>query len=215
MNLYEHYVVKRKDLHHLVVLFGLVALCAACLGGYFYYTKRYNEHAHKKLADAIEIFDHAQEKNSDELWKSADRALRLGYEAYPNSSYAPYFLVYRSQVALHTREIDDAISLLDQAVNVLPSKSLLQSYFKIKLALVKLDSNDAAVHEEGVQELQMLAGNPKNAARDMASYYYGLMNFDAGHREEAEKIWASLLEGGNNQQSVWANLAQAKLDYAA
>jgi predicted negative regulator of RcsB-dependent stress response len=208
------YARQRRNVRSLVVGASLVALLVAMIFGYRYYAGYYNQRAHSALASAIELYERAERENTKALWSDADRALGQGYKEYSNSTLAPYFLAFQAEIARLQGRADDARALLERALSILSKTSPLYNAYALKLAMMKIDSGDAGLVNDGTSSITALASDAKNRDRDMALYYQGLLAFDSGDRAAAEKSWNVLIEK-YGAQSTWAQVAQAKLEYTA
>lgn len=215
LKVFDHYVGQFKYARQvaLACLLGLALVAALFL--YRWYEGYRTEQAHGALAHAIELFERAEQENTNVLWDEADRAFSQGYSYYSGSSLAPYFLAFQSEIAARQGDAEKARDLLDKAVKTMSRKVPLYSFYAVKLALMNIESGTPDLVEKGNHSLHALVHDSKNPDRDMARYYEGLSLFEKGDRPAAEKVWQALVGGSQSAGSIWAQIAQAKLDYTA
>lgn len=193
----------------------IVAILVVDVVGWRWYSRRYNDRAQVALAQAIDLLDRARREKVSHLWEEAGSAFRDGYQRYGRSSLAPYFLAFWSDIALHQGKSSEALDLMNKAVIATPKSSKIYYPFAIKRSLMKIDvgvsNGQDALAKEGKNELAALAKDKKNSQRDEAIYYLGLAAFDSGDLKAAQAIWKELDQFG--KKSLWAKIAQAKLEY--
>lgn len=204
---------KKSGRSRYVIVGGIVlVVLIADVVGYKWYSRRYNDRAQMALSQAIEVLDKAVTGNVPTLWKEAEHAFRDGYQRYPRAATAPYLLSYWADTVLHQGDLTRALDLMDKAILALSKSSPLYYAFVVKRALMRMDSPDATLVAEGKKDLHACAQDKKNARRDEAIYFEGLVAFDSGNRAEAEKIWQELATSFG-EKSVWTQVAQGKLEY--
>lgn len=191
-----------------VVIMGITAVGLT----YRWYTHKRIAQAQQALAQAIELFNDSR-GTSDVKWKEIDEALANGYSAYGNTALGGYFLAFASESALYQGRIDEARELLAKALKNMSCSMPLYNEYVIKLASMNMNSSDKTLFAEGKNTLQSLIDNAKNKDRGMAAYYLGLYFFEHGERAAAQDVWSLLMKDTHQSQTVWATLAQAKLDY--
>lgn len=187
---------------------------AVAVFGYRWWSQHTTAQAHASLAQAVELFERADQENTQAAWGEADRAFSQGYTQHAGSSLAGYFLAFQAEVALRQGNAETARELLSKAIQAMSATGPFYGAYKIKLALLQIDAGNPDLVAAGTQTLQQLANDPRNNDRDMAVYYLGLRSFQGGDRAAAEKIWQPLVEM-QGAESLWAQAAQAKLDYTA
>lgn len=206
---YMHHVpyARKAMLAMLVFVVGSMGIFT-----YRWYTQWQGEQAHAALAQAIELFERAQQGSDSALWQEAERAFELGAQQNASSSLAPYFVAFQAEVAFKQGNVEKARELMAQVVKSLPKSSPLYHAYSVKYARMNIDSGQADLIEQGTKELEQEAQDVQNPERDMALYYQGLIPFEQGDRAAAQKIWDLLIKS-YGQDSLWAQRAQAKLDY--
>lgn len=212
LNVANHYVGQFRYGRTVLLALCAVMILAVAGFGYRWWTGYRSEQAHAGLARAIELFERAEQEGTASAWEEAERAFGQGYENYSGSSLAAYFLAFQSEIALRQGNTQKARELLGKAVQSMAVSAPLYGAYAVKLALMDMDSDNPDLIEKGTKALQQLASNTRNKDRDMALYYQGLHLFQAGDRAAAEKVWQPLV-GVQGTDSVWAQAAQAKLDY--
>ena len=215
LKVFDHYVRQFKYARQV----ALACLLGLALVGVFFLYQWYEgyrtEQAHDALAHAIELFERAEQENTNVLWDEADRAFSQGYSYYSNSTLAPYFLAFQSEIAVRQGDFVRARESMDKAVKAMAPSAPLYVAYALKLALMQIESGNPDLVEKGKKLLHTLAHDVKHSDRDMALYYEGLQLFEQGDRPAAEKVWNSLITSTRGADSIWAQIAQAKLDYAA
>lgn len=202
-NVYNYFGTKKGLQLLSSVVLGLV-LVSAGFAGYHWYSLHRTQQAHTIFAQCMQEFERALSSDDASLWTDVERAFATGYKSYPRTAIAPYFLAFQAEALIHQDKQEEARVLFADAVKKISKSSPLYYLYATKLALMNMDT----------QLLTKLADDHKNSYRDMALYYLGYCAFVANDRDTAEKTWARLVrEQGNS--SVWANLAQAKLEYSA
>ncbi|KKS68773.1 MAG: hypothetical protein UV38_C0001G0314 [candidate division TM6 bacterium GW2011_GWE2_42_60] len=193
----------------------VVALLAmAEITTYRWFVRRSDERAQMALSRCIELYDRAGRENAPHLWVEAARAFESGHSQSSWSPIAPYFLTFGADIALRQGNKVKAHELVTQALKEMDKNNPLRPALRVKQALLEIDADDAALQKQGEASLKTIANDSTNPAREQALYYLGLIAFDAGNRPEAENIWKDLLVRAE-KGSVWAEVAQAKLQYHA
>jgi predicted negative regulator of RcsB-dependent stress response len=208
----DYYTGQFRYFWQLLLAIVLVGVMGASFLGYRWYHQWYTEQAHAELARAIEVFERAHQEGTEALWDEADRAFGNGYIRYQNSSLAPYFLAFQAEVALRAGNKDKARDLMAKVLHSVKKDSPFSTAYAIKQARMNIDSGQPELVEQGMQALRLLAQDAGNVDRDMALYYQGLIPFEQGDRKAALEIWEELIKA-YGQESLWAQVAQAKLDY--
>lgn len=198
------------------LIIALLVFALGCVGFFTYrwYNSTQMEQAHAALARAIEIFDRAQQKSDQALWQEAALAFEQGIQQYAHSPLAPYFIAFQAEIALQQGHAEKARELMAQVVKDVHKDSPFYHAYIIKYARMNCDAAQPELVEQGMQELRQEALDVQNLDRDMALYYQGLIPFEKGDRAAAQKIWDLLIQD-YAQDSLWAQRAQAKLDYMA
>jgi hypothetical protein len=205
-------VHNEKNIRYLAVLAGLIVLGLAAWGGYSYITLKRSEEAQKALSEGIAEFDRAHTGEEKEThWDDVVRGFQTGYERYSSTWAGPFFLVYKSQALLANHKFDEALAEMTKAVAAMKKSSPLYYFYVTKLALMKLDSQDKATKDAGMQELTALAENAKNPERERALYYAGYFAYGSGDVKKAQNFWVTLLQRAA-PESHWAPLAKKKLE---
>lgn len=172
---------------------GLFLLSVGGFYGYRAYTAQRNAEAFGVLGRYVERYL----KNADnkkEVARLDDGALALEAQSFSGSAAAPYFSTYEAQDLLNQGKMAEAAVVLKKAVAAMPSSSPLTALYSIKLALVQLDVDDAAVRAEGMALLKKIADDTTSPAWDAAVYYLGRYAWVKGDVEEAKKVWTPALE---------------------
>lgn len=211
---YNRYIKVNKERQRELILGLLVVVGVGGWYGYRWYSQQYNGKAQYALARGMDLYTRALNKDDKALWHDARKIFADGYRRYARSSLAPYFLAFEAEAARRLGEEAKAFELMEQAVVAAASNSLLKGMYEVKLALMKIDAREDAVRQQGAKALKELVAQRTGETRDMATFYEGLIAFDRGERAVAEEVWKSLFNvSGDRKKSLWADMAQEKLDY--
>lgn len=194
------------------ILVGVGSLTALVgLLGYWQYTRiKQNESAYIALAETFGEYNKAHQ--SPDLWTEVEMAAKTGYGQNNSSNLAPYFLMLEADALAHQNMKSEALTLMEKGLKSLSTRSPFYYSFSIKLARMKLDTNDEAVRADGLKELTSLADNAGNPQQDEALYYLGLHYHNVGDTQKATDIWKQLTSFQQGEQkdatSPWAALAK-------
>jgi hypothetical protein len=177
---------------------------------YFYSAYRITNQERAQLAFAQSIQEMKHSEKNPELWPNVSLAAKTAYRSHSDSAFAPYFLALESQAAARQSDNKEALAYAEQTIAHMSSSSPFYYLYKIRLALIKLDSDDVAIQTQGYNELKELAYDKNNPAADEALYYLGAYykaNNDETHVREA---WQTLInnypETAHTAVSPWAQL---------
>lgn len=199
-----------ERMRNLSIAIGVLLLFGALYIGYRWYVVSREETVQKIFSSAVAEFNKA--KTAEQLDAMAIE-FKSGHDAYESSHLAPYFTAYEVDALLDQGKKVEALVALDSVISSLSSSNPLINLYKTKRALLKFDSEDAAIEAAGLAELQALAQDKKNKDRDMAQFYLGLYYFSADEVVDAKKVWVELVEQNTDAKnsSPWAEQAQEKL----
>lgn len=207
-------ILSGKYTRYIVLTLGAGIILATGFFGYRFYTKRYEEAAFQLFTKNVEEFERMTENARKEDWGGIALLFKAGHDQYSRSALAPLFLAYQSQALLKQDNKNEAVEVLEKAVHGMNRSNPVYGLYKTKLALMKLDSQDPQVRENGVEILRDVANDSGVSARDAAAYYLGLHYWDINDMPKAKEAWESLVNSMKDQQkgiSPWALLAQTKL----
>lgn len=233
MNNFQYQCVTffEKAMHYkkqLLMAAAAVTGLAVCYFGYGQYRKHAMVSAHKEFVSAMKVFDAPLKDDgrkvrlqdlvfatAEEKWNRVNEAFERGYNNHKGSGLAGMFLAYRAQALLHLDRIDEAVVLLRQAIGCMSGAELIQGY-TLKLALVEMDTKDAAMQKVGLDRLTAIAQDSSNSFCDAALYHLGLKYFVEKNFKEAKNYFGQLkLKYGSeldaDKVSVWAQRAVEKL----
>ena len=203
---------------------GLAVLLG--LGGSFWYKSMVNARelkAHKAFTECYEVYDQAiisqyaekDAKKSEQLWEEAELAFRTGYQQNSSAYLGPYFIAFESEALQRRGLLDQAIASLDEFLSKIGPSNEFYGPYSVKRSLMKMDSSDAAVKQQGLEELQSESNNSHNMHRDVALYYLGQYYTSIGQPEQARVEWDKISDIGSAQdkatQSPWMQLIKTKV----
>ena len=93
----------------------------------------------------------------------------------------------------------------------------LKEYYRLKLALLALDSPSEKVNQEGLQALQQMSFDQNHIANDQALYHLGMYFWANKNFNEAKNYWQQFLVKYGAEKALESQLAQvrARLDLIA
>jgi tetratricopeptide (TPR) repeat protein len=185
-------------------------LVALAVYQYFEMNTR-SESAQMALFETLQEFDKAVQM--PDLWTDIEVASKTGYRQYKSTSIAPYFLLLQAQALAEQGKHDEALALMEEAINAIDVHSPLYYIASTKLARMQLDSTDEATKNKGFTSLEKLAQDQKNMQRDQALYFLGHHFKNQSDNAQAVSVWSRLIEEFKNHtiSSPWAQLAQAEM----
>jgi len=204
-------VQNKRQFQILALVAGLVVAGAAGWMLYSSHASRKTQEAHKAFTDGVSEFEAVlQRPANSQNWSSVIELFGAAHDRYNASVFAPFMLAYKAQALSYNGEKEAALDTMTKALAELDKQNPLYGFYATKLALMKADSSDEAVKAEGLKELENLANDVRNSAKDMATYYLGSHASSASDKEKARSLWSTLITQAGND-SVWAAMAQHQL----
>lgn len=185
---------------------------AALAGAYYWYGKSLNERAQKAFMESMTEFEQALTQQEGISWSDVERTLEVGSREFSGSSFGPYFKVFQADAVERQNKHEDAVALVKDAVAKMAPKNPLYDLYRTKLALMLMDSKEAALHNEGAALLKTLAETTTNNYRDMALYYLGLYARVQDDTAAMQAYWSQLVRDFG-ADSVWVALVTAQRDF--
>lgn len=163
--------------------------------------------ATSSLLETLEELERAYSSTGD--WKEVDIASKTGLQSHKSSQTAPYFMLIQAQALAQQGQTQEAIDLLDTVINLLPKNVSLRFLVMTTQAQMKIDMQDAALVENGIEQLEQLSNDPKNIYKDKALYLLRAHYQMQGNIEKAEDVAKKLHEFISNEKesSPWAQQA--------
>lgn len=204
----------KRQFQILALVAGLIVAGAAGWMIYSSHTSRKVQEAHKAFTDGVSEFEAVlQRPVNSQNWSSVIELFGAAYDRYKSSVFAPFMLAYKAQALSYSGEKEAALDAMTKALASLDKQDPLYGFYAAKLALMKIDSSDEAIKAEGLKELENLANDLRNPAKDMATYYLGqylASEADEAGKEKARSLWSTLIAQAGTD-SVWAAMAQHQL----
>lgn len=214
-DLFNH---SKKNNHYereLTIAIVLALLVAGAYYGYRWHTNKKNAAAHALFSQNLEELERVMQDGKQEDWASIQTLFKLGYDQYPKSSLAPYYLAYQAEAMIKQGQLEEAISTMHKAINQMPSDSPVLGLYKTKVALMELDSTIADTQKTALESLHAIAKDAGSNAQDVAAYHLGLYYWVNNDAAQAKNVWTALIEATHSKekagQSPWAAKAHAKL----
>ncbi len=209
--------IKRHYIRYLFIILGIAGLATGSFFGYRWYVMYRERSAYKALTEYLDDYRHARSEQ-DADWAPIEDLFKLGYEQHSNSYLAPFFLAFESDALIQQNKKTEAAQVLDGMIAKSSNKDPLLPLFKTKRALLKLDLQDKAAQESGLEELVELGNDTQNIFNDVALYYLGQYYWSENKLDDAKHTWQQLVDQQKHEKimgSPWAQLAQQKLDQIA
>ncbi|KKQ32429.1 MAG: hypothetical protein US49_C0008G0014 [candidate division TM6 bacterium GW2011_GWF2_37_49] len=202
------------------IAFGLVAalLASGLVVGYLFFKNNANTSAYKDFITALKHYDGvvmtSQERFNDpsvkyfttehDKWTQTENIFNQGYQKHSRTNLGCMFLAFRAESLLNLGKIDEATTLFNEAINKMPNNDI-KDYYKVKVALIKMDKNDT----QGIEELQKMADTENSIANDLALYKLGAHYWNQKKFKEAKEYWQRLLvKTGGSQTGHSSPFAQ-------
>lgn len=198
------------------IAIGLLFVLATVGGFYIYrvWNAGKEQEAQKIFEECFQEYQRAL-NSTDELWSDVTMMSKLGYDRYSTTAIAPFFLGLQADALLWQGKKTEALALLDQMIQKMAYNNPLIFLYKTKRALIKCDSDDVGLQEQGHSELQALAHDQNNTQADEAYYYLGYGYWLHNDLSQAKQVWQELVEkfkkDDSRAASLWALLAEQKL----
>ncbi|MEX0940597.1 MAG: hypothetical protein WDZ41_04520 [Candidatus Babeliales bacterium] len=204
---------KKFDEYRTYVLTALVIIGGLIGAGiYLYFSNiKYEESAQQALSEMLIEYNRAYE--SPELWSDVEIGARTGYRQYGRSSLAPYFLVLQADASLYQHKDNEALVLMNTAIQKMPGQSPLYYLYNIKFARMQLAHEKTK--DEGLSLLESLAKNIKNPQQDQAKYYLAKYYDEHEQLQKAQELWQELVKSKSEQKDVispWILLAERQIN---
>jgi tetratricopeptide (TPR) repeat protein len=207
------------------VLYGVagVALLSCAGVGYHYYWKHAQAAAHKDFSRALLVCDapvvpgskkvvteDMMQFGSDaEKWQHVAKLMEETYAKHKGSTIGGIIRAHQADALLQLGKVAQALPLLEEAVAAIPSEQL-KEFYKVKLALVKLDSGDAKIAQAGLAELKKLAENANSFAHENALYYIGEYFWAQKDYAQARNYWQQyMVKYSVKETGMGASFAEA------
>ncbi|HVX01378.1 MAG TPA: hypothetical protein VHA52_13225 [Candidatus Babeliaceae bacterium] len=192
------------------IIAALVIVIA--LGGagalYYRYHRGLVQKAQATFSQAFANYQKALQSDNAQEWAQLEELWKVNYQNHRSTLFAPYFLAFQADAALHQGKQEQALRLMDDAL-INMSKDGLYYVYAIKRALMQIDSGQAKLQTKGVQNLTALAEDKHIPQQDEAIYYLGYTAWTQQQPQKAQQIWSALLK---KEPSIWSRKAQALLE---
>jgi len=207
------------------IVLGFVAL------GYVYYKNKVRANAYKEFMSAMLYYDGVvqgkkvnsnypgikQFMSENDKWTQSEQVFKQAYQNYKNTELAPVFMAFQAEALLNLGKIDDAVKVLKNVIDSVDSQEIKDLY-KVKVALINMDSKDEKIQGEALIHLIAVANNDSSAASEIALYQAGSYFWSQKKYNEAKDYWQRLLvktTAKSGQMSVFAGEVKDKLSLIA
>lgn len=206
---------KMRHLRALLIVFGVISAGIILFLGYRWYQTYQDKKAQLVFSNAVQAYNSASQSNNPDEWERASTLLKLGYDQYSTSSFAPYFQSFYADSLLKQNKFEEAVVAVEKAVSLVPAYSPLAPALNTKLALMLLDSTEINNQERGEKLLKALAYDKNNILADQALFYLGYYCWSANRVADAKIAWQKLISEFSShaslQGSPWLARAQEKM----
>lgn len=214
--------------HQRVVILGLtgIALASAAGTAYWYYKGYVREQSHKAFVEALKYYDgtigatpsSTQDQltfaNEEEKWTKTAQAFNQAHSDYSSSELAPLCKVMEAEAFLNLGQTDKAHALLESSVDAI-NNDAMRDFYRIKLALIKIDTEKETEIQKGINILKTLSDNAQSPAHESALYYLGAYYWTKKEFNQARNCWQMLLvkygAADTKHQSTYAEKVKEKL----
>lgn len=205
-------------------------LLLVCLGGGYFLNKFYVQYREQQafvaLSEVVDSFmlsqQHAQsldqqkdKEKIEQAWSDTQILVDALYKENINSYLAPYFLVFKSQIALERdHDLDQAIKILDDALVSISKNSELGSLYHMKRIKMGFDSKDQALKDKALADLIAFTQDEKSYAFQEALYLLGVYYLSINDATKANESFQKLVNNSDKAallKAPWVILAQEKL----
>lgn len=154
-----------------------------------------------KSADESENLDSIENfKSESEKWTKIRELAHKDFHNHGNSGLGRYFQVFEINALLKLGKLPEAIKVLTAVVKNLPSNKI-KELLEVKLALLKIDSQEKEAVLEGLKELDTIA-NSGNCASAAAYWQLGQYHWINGNLNEAKTLWNTLICQYSNKKQL-------------
>jgi len=217
-----------KNGRQLAYVICCLAVLVAAFLGYLQYDSSMQASAHKAFVEALKYHDAAVVPGSQtvvtgdayqfgsdvEKWKAAEVVFADAASSYKGTRLGPVLRAYRADALVQLGNYEAALSELKSAVSSMASEEV-KDFYKVKLALLKTDSPNAATAQEGFAELKHMAEQADHLAHEEALYYVGAYFWAHKDYAQARNYWQQLMVKyglkESKQNAGFAELVRSKL----
>lgn len=225
---FDKIVKQAKANYQILIASGLgIALVGSGIWGYVYYKNKVRAQAYKDFMVAMQYYEGAVKSKKDKYnsqnikffqsesdkWQQTEQVFRQDYEKYKNTEMAPVFLAFLSESLLNLGKVDQAVESLRSFIGQVSSKEIKDCY-TLKIALIKMDSKDAKIKEEGLNDLIAIANDDNNLSNEIALYFAGEYFWNQKNYNEVKNYWQRFLvktTAKTGQSSIYAGQVREKL----
>lgn len=130
-------------------------------------------------------------KTEDEKWTKIREVAHKNFHNHGNVGMGNFFQVFEVNALLKLGKLAEATKILTSALKVMKS-SKIRDLLEVKLALMKIDSQEKELILEGLSDLDKIA-NAGNCASAAAYWHLGEYHWINGNTSEAKTLWNTLV----------------------
>ena len=213
-DIYQEVVSLPLFKHKYASLVGLLALfllgSGATYTGYLWYMSYKNQEAQRMLASCLDDYRNVI-VGGGTSWASVQMNAKVGYEKHKGTALVPYFLALQAEAMIYQDNIIELSPILETLNKELVKGSDLYYVYKLKCALMMIDSKDENLINQGIALLEALAIDKDNINRDSALYYKGQYYWARNALSDAKVTWEELVNDFSD--SAFAKKVTQQLDH--
>lgn len=206
------------------LIMPILVICAGLLAGlsgwYIYnrYRVSYEQESYKDYAQAVDAYNKTitlnnSSKKQQEL-TDIEKAFATGAERHKSSVLAPFFSVYQANTQAELGNIKQAVTTLENALVKVDHTSPLFFLYSLKLANLKLDSQDKELQDQALKMLEFYSLDSNNILKDVYIYTAARAYYNLGDNKKADELVNKLLGNAGSDLMEKAELLAAKLALA-
>ncbi len=221
------YVFKKENmLVNLVmgaIFIGLLGY--GCLKAYRWYDERKQKAAQTLFSEVLReyekvVHEQMQGKQSaqalEQQWEDVVVGLQSVESGHSSTVYGAASYALNASIAMEKKHYDEALALMDKAIEGVSKNSPLYYVYKTKRALMLVDAHKV---DEGLTSLRALAACQANNYADTAAFYLGYYYWLKGDMAQAKDVWKFFTDKEINEQkeavSPWTLIVRNKLSSCA
>lgn len=227
---YYQMIQEQYSIRYLREILLALFIAITVASGYFLhkmYVQNREQQAFVALSEVVDSFMQSQyqvqnlDKTTDrekivQAWSDTDILLDALYKEHVNSYLAPFFLAFKADIILQRDgNVDAALEILDSALGEMSKNSPVGSLYVVKRIKMGLDSKQAEVRAQSLQQLIDLTHDEKSYAYQQALYLLAQYYFSIAEKDKAKALLNQLVQRADANaliKSAWVLMVEEMLD---
>lgn len=184
---------QKYNLYLRYALYGLIF--ALLLGGMFlgrnWYIASRERAAEKDLSAYITQYYNAMAAEQPQ-WDQVASLFEVGYSQHTSSYLAPYFLMYQADALLQQGSLEDALKVMNIALQISSESSPFYQLIRTKYYLTILDVPEHPERDLALTTLYEIGSDKTNSFFEIALFYLARYHFVHHNLQEARTLWQEL-----------------------